>query len=162
MKILALDIGTHTGIAHNLGEGIDAGTLTLATPKEIAAWGKQRITRRSDPRVPRLYKYLCCLPKPDAVVFESVDFSTYTLQVQLWASLRSALWLAFPSDVTTIECIGVSALKKWFTGSGNATKEQMAKTLYQKYPQWRDAKLGEDAVDALAVFYWGQWALGRK
>lgn len=162
MKILALDLGTKTGIAHNLGGEVDATTLTLATAKEITAWGKTRQTRRKDPRVYRLYKFLCSLPRPDAVVFESVDFSSYTLQVQLWASLRAAVWLAYSSEVTVIECIGVSSLKKWFTGAGNATKEMMEAALYKQHPEWKDRGLGSDAVDALALFYWGSWALGRK
>jgi hypothetical protein len=160
MKILALDLGTKAGVAHNLGGELYADTWTLASPKEIAVWNEQRITRRQDPRVLRFYKKLCSLSRPDAIIFEDVLFSSYTLQVQLWASLRSAVWLAFPNDVT-IESVPVTTLKKFATNAGNADKELMARHLYLQHPEWRTAKLDDNAVDALWLFYWAQHTLSR-
>ena len=160
MKLLCLDLGTKCGIAHNMGDGIDAGTIVLATPKEITAWGKQRITRRRDPRVKRLYDALCCLPRPDVVCFEDVQFTSYTLQIQLWSSLRTAVWLAFSSEVT-IECVPVTTLKKFATGSGAADKAAMQKHLFLQFPEWKNAGLDDNGVDALWLLYWAQHNLAR-
>lgn len=160
MKIIALDLGTKTGIADNLSGELNAGTLVLATPKEIRDWGRKRITRRNDPRVSRLHKHLCSLARPDVVAFEDVQFTSYTLQVQLWSSLRAAVWLAYANSVT-IETVPVGTLKKFATGAGNADKAQMQKYLFLQHPEWKAAKLDDNAVDALWLFYWAKHNLSR-
>lgn len=161
MKLLALDLGTKTGIADNLSGELQARTMTLATAKEITEWGKKRMTRRRDPRALRFYKYLCSLSRPDVVCFEDVQFSSYTLQVQMWASLRTCVWLAFGSEVT-VETVPVTTLKKFATGTGNADKELMQKHLFLQHPEWKAAKLDDNAVDALWIFYWAQQTLCRN
>lgn len=160
MRLLALDLGTKTGIAHNLNGDIQAETLVLATAKEVTAWGKTRETRRRDPRVLRFYQHLCSFPRPDVVVFEDVQFSSYTLQVQMWASLRTSVWLAFGSEVT-IESVPVTTLKKFATGAGNADKVGMKNNLHLQHPEWKGAKLDDNAVDALWLFYWGLQTFSR-
>lgn len=160
MNILALDLGTKTGIAHNLGGRLHAETLRLATDDEVTAWGKQRLTRRKDPRVIKFFEYLCSLPRPDLVVFEDVQFSSYTLQVQMWASLRTSVWLAFSSEVT-VECVPVGTLKKFATGTGSAGKDLMKKHLLLQHPEWKKVELDDNAVDALWLFYWAQHNLSR-
>jgi Holliday junction resolvasome RuvABC endonuclease subunit len=160
MKILALDLGTKTGIATNLGGEVSAYTKTWATGAEVTAWGKQRQTRRRDPRVVRFYEFLCSLERPDVVVFEDVEFSSYCKQTQMWSSLRTAVWLAFATQVT-IECVPVTTLKKFATGSGNADKKGMEKHLFLQYPKWKNAKLDDNAIDALWIFYWAAHNLSR-
>lgn len=161
MKLLALDLGTSTGVAHNLGGQLVATTHTWATKGEVTKWGKERATRRRDPRIPRFYEFLCSLPRPDVVVFEDVEFAKYRKQAQMWPALRSAVWLAFSSQ-TTIECIGVTKLKLFATGSGSADKDLMKKHLLAQHPEWRGVALDDNAVDALWLFYWGQHAFARS
>jgi Holliday junction resolvasome RuvABC endonuclease subunit len=160
-SILALDLGTDTGYA--FGETRpDAGTWHLGSRKEITDWGKLRFTRRCDPRVTRFYrKILSIYPAPDIVVFEDVEFSKYTYQTQLWGSFRGALWCAFGRPNVIVECVPVGTLKKFATGHGGAKKEMMATSLFKLYPQWKSAKLSDDAIDALWLWYWAETHLSQ-
>lgn len=160
MKILALDLGTKTGVAVNYGALPGATTLKLATPTEVMLWGKHRLTRRCDPRVTRLYENLRGVEPPDVVVFEDVEFSTYTKQTQLWASFRTAVWIAFDDGRTRIECVPVTTLKKFATGKGTADKAAMRKAMFTQFPQTRP-DLDDNAIDALWVLKWAEHNLGR-
>lgn len=161
MNILALDLGTKTGYCFTVPQGgWQAGTWELATKKEIAEWGTDRLTRRRDPRIPRLWAYLTSLrPEPDVVVFEDVPFQTYTWQTQLWASFRTAMWLAFQSPI--FEAVPVGTLKKFATGYHQATKEAMLKYLLRRFPQERVMGLDDNAVDAVWLYKWAEHNLAR-
>lgn len=161
VKILALDLGTKTGVAWNYGRWPNnAMTWKLATPQEIKAWGKARIDRRCDPRILRLALQLKQCEQSDIVVFEDVEFSTYTKQTQLWSSLRAAVWLAFAGTKTILECVPVTTLKKFATGSGLADKAAMKKALFKQFPEIRP-DLDDNAIDALWVMKWAEHNLGR-
>lgn len=94
------------------------------------------------------------------VVFEDVQFSTYTLQTQLWASLRTCVWLTLGKSCL-LECLPVSTLKKFATGFGGATKEGMAAALFKQSPGFRGQKLDDNAIDAIWIFKWAQTHLSR-
>lgn len=160
MRILALDLGTNTGFAHNLTGELQAGTWTLATDKEVTAWGKSRATRKRDPRMQRLHKILHEIGRPDIVVFEDVEFSSYTKQTQLWSSFRATVWLSFSSDCV-IDCVPVKTLKKWATGDGNADKDKMAAVLYKQQPELKKAGLDDNAVDAIWLYSWAVKTFAR-
>lgn len=160
MKILALDLGTKTGIAMNYGQFPGAQTIKLATKTEVTLWGKHRLTRRCDPRIARLCRELLKIETPDMVVFEDVEFSTYTYQTQLWASLRAAVWIAFDQPSVAIECVPVTVLKKFATGNGGAKKEAMSKAMFTQFPQTRP-DLDDNAIDALWILKWAERNLSR-
>ena len=148
-------MGTHTGIAYNQGGHVMTRAWESATAKEIALWGKTRMRRRCDFRITRFFHFLHSLPKFDIVVFEDILFSSSTYQVQLWASLRGALWCVFgPEAETNIECVPSSTLKKFATNHGGADKMMMRSSLYKFWPEWKSATLSEDEVDALWLWYW--------
>lgn len=157
VRILGLDLGTDTGIAFYDNSTITSQTWKLGTPKEIREWGRNRATRRGDPRILRFYEKLenevvsCC---PDAIVFEDVCFSTYTLQTQLWSSFRAVVWLIASKYDKICECVPVSTLKKFATGHGGATKEMMQARLIE----FKNRKLTDDEVDAIWVI---KWAINR-
>ena len=161
MNILALDLGTHTGYCHTHSPGgWIAGTWDLATKKEISEWGRDRTSRRRDPRVARLFARLQVVrPEPDVVVFEDVQFQTYTYQTQLWSSLRAAMWLAFQSPV--FEGVPVGTLKKFATGDSGANKEAMLKYLLRRFPNERTMGLDDNGVDAVWLYKWAEQHLGR-
>jgi Holliday junction resolvasome RuvABC endonuclease subunit len=160
LKILALDLGTDTGVAHNLNGSLEAHTLKLATAKEITSWGKQRLTRRNDERIHRFAAFLKSLPAPDAVVWEDVNFSSYTSQVQLWSSYRTTVWLAFGKSCL-LECVPVGTLKKFATGNGGADKAMMEAALFRQYPEWKGRGLNDDALDALFLWLWAEKTFAR-
>lgn len=160
LKILALDLGNHTGVARNYGPPAWVTTWALSTAKEVAEWGKRRLDRRGDPRIARLFARLTDpMLKPDLVVFEDVEFSTYTKQTQLWSSFRTAVWLAFDRRAV-IECIPVTSLKKFATGSGAADKNAMKRAMFTQFPD-TPRNLDDNAIDALWILKWAEKTLGR-
>lgn len=159
MNILALDIGTKMGYAYNLHGQFFCGTWILATPKEITAAGKNRLNRRNDPRFKKLCEILTGLPEFDVVVFEDVQFASYTLQVQLWAGLRSAVNLC--ARAKHFDCVPVTTLKKFGALHGGATKEMMASALKRRYPEIWSPNLGDDAIDAAWAWIWATKNLER-
>src|SRR6266850_854711 len=101
-KLLALDIGTKTGYAINDESGnVTAGTWTLSTAFDITRNGNIRMDRRCDPRITLLFDTLQGI-NADVVVFEDVQFASYTQQVQLWSSFRGAIWCAFHNRVPAV------------------------------------------------------------
>lgn len=157
MKILALDLGTKTGVAHNFTGQIQATTMTLATPKEVKLWGETRLTRRCDPRIRRFAKALAQFDHPEIIVFEDVQFQSYTLQCQLWSAFRTVVWLTF-GDYGILECVPVSTLKKFATGHGGATKEMMSAALPVEL---KNKGYDDNAVDAIWLLKWAQHNLSR-
>lgn len=162
MQTLSLDLGTHCGFAYG-ANGIDqAGTWTLATPAEIREWGKERLTRRQDPRPRRLYEKLVALPSvPELIVFEDVPFSSYALQCQLWSSLRTAVWLfGHFQSVRLMDCLGPNQLKKFATGHGGATKEMMCAAL-KKQTYLYQSGYDDNAIDAIWLWLWASKTFKR-
>lgn len=162
MNILALDLGTKTGWSWRTEQNLSRGTWQLATPKEIKEWGITRMTRRCDPRVERLAENL----KPfvstaDLVVFEDVQFSSFTMQCQLWASLRTVVWMKFGDSGTFIDCVPVSTLKKFATGHGGATKEMMREAAYKIVGSNLVLGCDDNAIDAFWIDRWTRYTFGR-
>lgn len=152
MHFLAIDIGTCCGWATNCGGKVEVGTLILATPKEIKEWGKNRLTRRNDPRILRLKKFVASFcDKVDCIVIEDVEFSSSRMQTQLWSSLRAAVWLACEECGIYYDAVNVKTLKKWATGNGNADKTRM---VFAANTQRPDLKFDEDSADAFHVLQW--------
>lgn len=175
MNILAFDLGTATGwaVAQDT-KVVKAETLVLATPKEVSNLSKRRLDRRCDPRPARLKDFVTARIaefKPDLVVFEDVEFSTYRKQDQLWSSLRTALWLSVPDGVK-LDCVNVTKLKTFATGIPHARKEDMVIALIEQVPdQFRLIEfdhnllalhittgrvLDDNAVDAVQLARWAR------
>lgn len=178
MKILGLDLATSTGYAYNDDQDqFHCGSWLLATDAELKAARKQRLNRRLDPRVIKLFELtqgLHSLHNFDVIVFEDVQFSTYTLQCQLWASFRAAIWLAPNTHKQPVfEAVPVQTLKLFATGHGGATKEMMGKALWKQdsrfTPHVSDPRklyygiwnINDDAVDAVWLWKWAKQFLGR-
>ncbi len=164
MNILAIDLGTHTGFASEFEGCIRIFSETLCSEKEMREARKLRLDRRCDPRINAFRVCLqgCGIRDHETVVFEDVQFASSTYQVQLWASLRAVLWLSIAPG-TLIEAVPVGTLKKFATGNGSATKQDMARALKTQYPEvWRpDLASDDDAVDAFWLFAWAKHNLAR-
>lgn len=176
MKILALDIANSTGYAHNCFEDgmLRAGNRLLGTKTEISAWGRQRLTRRQDPRFCRLVNFILSFGTLDAVVFEDVQFVKSQVAGQLWPTLRAAIWASRcgADDDAIIESVPVQTLKLFATGKGGAGKAQMCRALASADSRFSargetvfDSEtkkwLNDDAVDAIWLWKWGQQYLSR-
>jgi Holliday junction resolvasome RuvABC endonuclease subunit len=165
VTLLALDLGRKTGWAcGSTPNDFDSGTRVLATPAEVSEWHKTRVDRTRDPRIFRLWSFIRSF-SPDVVVFEDVEFSTYTGQTQMWAALRSAVWLSdvangFPIKIT--ECVPVSTLKKFACGHGGATKGMMEARLRRQFPAFQKRKMDDNEVDAVWIYQWAWTILGRR
>lgn len=154
MNCLALDIGTRTGYAVNNGKDLQVGTWILATPAEVKEWGRTRLTRRRDERILRLVKFIAPFcDKVDCIVIEDVEFSSYRLQQQLWASLRAAVWCACQECEIHYDAVNVKTLKKWASGNGNADKTAM---IFAAQTQRPDLKFDADSADAFHLWTWAQ------
>jgi hypothetical protein len=133
MRILAIDLGTKTGWALFDNGVTTSGTWVLAKPSEVTELRSKDLDRCCDFRPSRLREHLTtvtCLSPLDLIIFEDVQFATSLLQVQLWSSLRSVLWMA--SDTCKVKAVDVGTLKKFATGKGNADKEHMLEAALAK------------------------------
>jgi len=165
MDILALDLGTKTGYAYNKGENFYCATLELASAREIRDWGRDRQRRTRDPRIERLCETVTRFGRFDIVVFEDVEFASSTYQVQLWSSLRAAIWICAAG--AHFDCVPVGTLKKFATGSGTATKEAM-KRFAKKTPLFPTHRalipfesLDDNAIDSAWAWAWAKETFAR-
>lgn len=136
MNLLALDLGTKCGWAAKNGT-VASGTWKLSDSKTIHSTRVEGFDRKCDPR----FNALCLKIEEavehysiNAVVFEDVLFSSTTLQTQLWATYRAAIWAVRRNHPFEIDCLNTSTLKKHATGHGAATKKMMSAHLLKKYP----------------------------
>jgi len=167
-RIVAFDLGSKTGVAHNLC-GFSATTWELATTKELVYAKKLRCDRRLDIRVHRLLFKLSELKNAfdvsgfpiDIIVFEDVRFASSQAQAHLWGSFRGAVWAFAAERGIDTDCLDTGKLKKFATGSGAADKEAMRAAWIKKYPsQLINGKslssqaLDDNAIDALHLLHW--------
>lgn len=157
IPVLALDLGTKTGYAYRTASGaVTSGTWKLATAKEV----REQEGRERDCRYCRLAENiheLVAREQIEILGFEDVQFSTYTAQTQLWASLRGAVWSVgcrYPG--IDVEAVPVGSLKKFATGHGNATKEMMAAALGRTHPGYfLNVRAPDDnEIDALHLLHY--------
>lgn len=162
MKILALDLGTHTGFALEADDyPLACGTFELGGPA--------RNNPSMDMRFFRLLGWIegiCTSFRPDKIVYEDVQFVKSRLQAHLWATWRAAVWLAAWKHNITVACCPTGTLKKFATGDGHADKIAMARALAMnpRFIRVNDgvidavtkATLDDNAVDALHLLRWAQ------
>lgn len=139
LKTLTIDLGTHVGWSI-LADGriVQSGTLHLATDEELEEQRHRGAERTLDIRFTRLIEFLERIgPDVDRIVFEDVTFSGSPMQNQLWASLRAAIWAMVRVTPIIINCVPVTTLKVFATGSTRADKLAMAKALASADPAYR-------------------------
>ena len=134
---LALDLGTHTGWAIlEGGEIVESGTLHLATEAELAAQRREGKERSLDLRFLRFLAFINgkLAGQVDRVIFEDVTFVRSTMQGQLWASFRTAIWAAAATKSFSILCVHPGTIKAFATGHGGSGKPEMAQALIGSEP----------------------------
>lgn len=138
---LALDLGQKTGWAHQTTDGmVTSGTWDMSLSPKRRKDMDDGWERREDPRFIDLWVRIDRMIRQSLVskvVFEDVQFSTYTYQTQLWASFRAAVWAQRILHMDVVfGCLNTATLKLVSTGSGNATKAMMAAWAVAKYPEY--------------------------
>ena len=157
MRTLALDLGSKTGWCLDVGGKLYAGTKRLVPVKTLKASKSTRHDRRCDPRIPALYDFVTDTVENhniQNVVFEDVLFASTRMQVQLWASLRAAVWLAATHQKCLVECLNTTALKKFATGGGNASKERMKSVLEREDFSVDLCGADDNMIDAVWLWKW--------
>lgn len=167
MNILAIDLGTKTGLCFNRGtEPVVIDHWTLATAKEIHQWHETHKDRELDPRIPRLFARLSALIDGAGIhqiVFEDVEFAKTLRQCQLWSSFRTVVWMVAALKSLPCHCVPVQTLKKFATGSGFAEKEAMGRALLKRKTfKHRVPNLTDDEIDATFIWIWAMQYLEHK
>lgn len=170
MKTLTLDLGTDIGWAViDDSKPLQSGTLRLASRHELEDQQREGKDRTLDIRLVRFYRFVekQVLQAVIRIVFEDVGFVSSRMQTQLWASLRTAIWMvALMHPEVSVFAIPVATLKQFATGNIHATKPDMARALAAKLPN--DYRLTEqnairkadgsiandDEVDAIWLAYY--------
>lgn len=138
MKILALDIATTSGYATS---AIESGTFNCSFKKGES--GSIRLLRFRN-KVTELLDLI----KPDVVAYErSAGRNTHSIKTQ--SEMIGVLTLMLEDRNIQYASYSPSEVKKFFTGKGNASKEDMIKTAKKKYPEIEI--IDDNHSDALAI-----------
>jgi Holliday junction resolvasome RuvABC endonuclease subunit len=139
MNILALDLGTRTGYALLKDEHISIGTKKLLNNKSASGARFLDFYRWLIETIERHHIYM--------VFFERVYGHSGTEAAHIYGAFMYVL--AMVCEERKIECRGISVgtIKKFATGKGNATKEEMIMAAKSQgfNPQT------DDEADALAI-----------
>lgn len=119
MTTLALDLGTTTGYALKIGDRVVSGTWSLR-PQRFEGGGMRFV---------RFRQYLDAMYKSNGVrqvFFEAVQFMPKGADAgQIYGGLLAILTAWCEEHGVPYRGIGVGAIKKFWTGKGNAKKEDM-------------------------------------
>ncbi|WP_277496583.1 crossover junction endodeoxyribonuclease RuvC [Elizabethkingia anophelis] len=138
MKILALDIATTSGYSSSTGE---SGTFNCSFKKGES--GSIRLLRFRNK-----VNELLDLIKPEVVAYErSAGRNTHSIKTQ--SEMIGVLTLMLEDRNIQYASYSPSEVKKFFTGKGNASKEDMIKTAKKKYTEIEI--LDDNHADALAI-----------
>ena len=159
MNILALDVGKTTGWAHFHDRKLIAHGVVLCDRK------KPLFTLEK-------FRALFAVIDPSHIFVEDVGFSRFTLAHASYWQLRTLIEVAADEKGRApVGTVGVTALKKWATGSGKAKKHDMCAEVRRRYGvelfAWKgDAKRGkrgdEDQADAILVGAWAACKLEKN
>ncbi len=139
MKILALDLGATTGWAV-----VEDGKVVEYGEQEF---GGDRAHRLRGFRMWLMGVVLCS--DPDTVIFER----PFCRGLHATRSLWGMAGIVEEAVVDCAACLDIvpSTIKKWATGSGRASKEQMTEYAWLLMGMKGDDKMGEHEADAIAL-----------
>jgi crossover junction endodeoxyribonuclease RuvC len=144
MKVLGVDIATHTGML--LLEGDEHRAKSIG-PKLKGYCRLQSIAKE--------FQRTLDLWKPDSIVIEGYAHSrimgidTFITIVEVSTLIRMSM---YERGLSWIE-VTPKTLKKFATGKGNADKDEMATHIYEK---WGFKSTNSDIIDAYALARLGQ------
>lgn len=142
MNILAIDIGTTTGWARSSRDGsIASGSESFAVRRMEAA-GQRWLKFRAFLNEQRLQA-----GEIHAVYYEDVKQHAGTLAAHVYGGFLACLEMWCAANNVRLVGVGVGAIKKHWTGKGNADKAAMCETARAKGFRPKDS----NEADALAI-----------
>jgi Holliday junction resolvasome RuvABC endonuclease subunit len=141
MTICALDLATATGYASSASGVVTSGVFCCASkPKE--PWGAKFLRFRG-----WLRDWLE-QEKPDALAYEEVRRWSSGDAAKAYCGLRAVMLMECYIRSIPVEGYAVGTIKKHFTGSGRASKDEMIAEAYMTY---RIVCEDDNEADALGV-----------
>lgn len=138
MKILALDIATTSGYSSSTGE---SGTFNCSFKKGES--GSIRLLRFRNK-----VNELLDLIQPEIVAYErSAGRNTHSIKTQ--SEMIGVLTIMLEDRNIQYASYSPSEVKKFFTGKGNASKDDMVKTAKKKFPEIEI--IDDNHADSLAI-----------
>lgn len=165
-KLIALDLGTKTGIATRESEGSYDAILSCTgyiccDCIDLSKWDRARINlsniKNPDYRFNSLYTFLNEILEPYSVVYyEQVQRHIGTYAAHIYGGLKAIMVMCCNNYNVPYIGVGVGTIKKHITGKGNATKQQVINAVNKKYM----SKITNDnTADALALLDYAKWDL---
>mgnify|MGYP003645436783 CR=1 FL=1 len=147
--IVAVDLGTKSGIAWRKDDEISSMPLDFTKVKQMGAGMRPYMLRKE------LLKLFHALDPVDLVVFENVQKHSATYAAQIYGELRGCLMMVCEELSIPYRGIGVTTVKKHVTGRGLCKKDVTRKYVKEIWPALFKSKLSEDEVDALSILKCG-------
>ena len=140
-QVLALDIATHTG---------------YFSLHEAGVWNFTESKRRNDNKMHGAFRTMLLVYMRRygirQVVAEDVTVNRHFYDIRRLSELRGILLeVCDELDLPEPEFVNPATLKKWATGDGHATKEQMIAACKNKYGI---VPVDDNAADACHLFYY--------
>ena len=150
MKVFAFDLGTQCGFALGDYNGADkpaviSGSNSLKGSR-FSGGGMRYVHFRK-----MLNEIVDAGGLPDQVVYEEVRRHAGTDAAHVYGGLQAVLTAWCEDNKVPYEAVSVGTIKKFATGKGNASKEQMIEAV----TSWGYSPDDDNAADALALLhYW--------
>jgi len=142
MTIAALDLATTTGYASIASGIIESGIFKCRTSLKDG-WGACFVRFRD-----WLREWLDT-EKPEQLWYEDVRHFSSNDSAKAYCGLRAIVLIECETRCISVHPAGVSAVKKHFTGRGNATKQDMIDAAAERH---KDIKIIDDNhADALGI-----------
>jgi Holliday junction resolvasome RuvABC endonuclease subunit len=149
MTILALDLGTRSGWAMRVGLATFSGWWDFR-PQRHEGGGMRFLRFRQH------IGTLCAENRPDTVYYEEVRRHLGTDAAHIYGGLLATLTAWCEAERIPYEGVPVGTIKRFWTGSGNASKEEMksACQAHGFYMTMPTNKIDDNEADALALLHW--------
>ena len=145
-NVLALDIATKCGFYSSFGYGTQYFPNTEKAPKKFGPNYQQHKAFRD-----WLKKFILD-HNIKLVAAENVEVSKSFLALRKLSEFRGVLYEICATLNVPIIFVGIPVLKKWMTGNGNASKQEMMDMAIKRFHL--DVEDDDNAADAAAIFFY--------
>ncbi|QDP51137.1 MAG: hypothetical protein Unbinned1190contig1000_30 [Prokaryotic dsDNA virus sp.] len=143
--IVAVDLGTKSGIAWSTGDDIETTAFDFSKVRQMGAGMRPLMLRQE---LLTLFERLSPI---DQVVFENVERHSATYAAQIFGELRGCLMSVCEEMDIPYRGLSVTRIKKHVTGSGICKKDVTREAIAKLWPHIPVSDLTEDEVDALSI-----------